>query len=321
MAEARQGTQEQIFRHDRLLGTLVEIRVGTGTGTSVTGVAESVAEAVDRTVVQEMVRLEAVFTAFDDSSELSRWRRGELSAPGRELNEVLIAAHHWMLASDGGFNPQVGILTALWNRAAELGTPPPPKDLAEAALAISTPAYDIVSGIATPRADCSLLNLNAVAKGFIVDRALEAGMQLGPRSLCVNAGGDLAHRGIGDMRVGIENPLRPYDNEPPICVVRLENQAIATSGDARRGFRVGGSWFGHVIDPRTGMPVRRIASVSVIAPTAFEADALTTIAGVMTPDSGVAFVDRTDGVEGLIIDSDGLHYPSDGWGAHVINSR
>lgn len=303
-----------IFRHSGLLGTLIEIRVFGNAGDAAT-------ERVDQIAIAEIERLEQVFSAFDERSTFARWRRGAAAAP-RELAELLAMALDWHNRSNGGFNPMVGELTERWKRAESDGHVPTNQELLEIAERIREPRWTIVNGVPEPIGDCLLMNLHAIAKGYIVDRALDRAVSaLGGDAeswISINAGGDLAHRGAGVLRVGIENPHRPYDNEPPLVSLVLSNAALATSGLARRGFRVGGRWYGHVLDPRSGWPVEAIASISVVGPDAATADVVATAAGVLPPGQAVAFVDELDGVEALIVDADRHHIESDGWSALVI---
>jgi thiamine biosynthesis lipoprotein len=302
---------EQVFSHQGLLGTVVEVRVLAG--------SRQLAEAVDRVVVGEVDRLERVFSVFDETSELCRWRRGETHAMSAEFAQVLSAASEWMDRSGGRFNPLVGELTAMWLQAESDGVTPSQEAAGAAAAMIRAPRFVIEHGSPVMTGDCSALNLNAMAKGFIVDRALDAAASCGAGSVCVNAGGDLAHRGEGTVRAGIENPHRPYDNEPPVTVIEVSNAALATSGDARRGFRVGPDWFGHVIDPRTGWPVDRIASMSVVAPDAMTADVVATVAGVRSPTQAITYLEQLDGVEGLVIDADGQRVATTGWASREVS--
>ncbi len=293
------------FEHQGLLGTVIDVRVGAH--------AESSAALADARIALEIERLERVFSAFDASSELCRWRRGEQAVWSVEFNDLMGRALRWHEVSDGGFNPMAGELSARWNEAVEQGRPPSRAAAAAIAQSIAAPRYTVVDGSPVPTGDCSRLTLNAIAKGYIVDRALEVAAAAEVAWVSVNAGGDLAHRGRRPIQVGIENPHRPYDNEPPVAVIELTNQALATSGDARRGYRVGEQWFGHVIDPRSGWPVEEIASISVVAATAETADALATVAGVMPPAAAAAFLDAFDGAEGLVIDRTGHHNETHGW--------
>lgn len=88
---------------------------------------------------------------------------------------------------------------------------------------------------------------------------------------------------------------------------RSAQRAVATSGRARRGFRIDGRWYSHVIDPRTGWPVDAPASVSVVAPTAEVADVVATVVGVLGPRDGLAVAERLgySGLGCLTIESDG----------------
>ncbi|MEZ5179565.1 MAG: FAD:protein FMN transferase [Acidimicrobiales bacterium] len=138
--------------------------------------------------------------------------------------------------------------------------------------------------------------------------------------LVVDAGGDLLHRGAGALRVGVEDPHRPYDNVAPLAVVEVADRAVATSGRARRWFAVGADRHSRVLD-RTGRPVAHAASATVVAPDATTADVLATVASVLAPGEAVAFVDglAADGIDAarLVVTADGDRHASAGWSALV----
>lgn len=276
-----------VERHEPLMGTTVELRITPKPGRG------RLVRSAARLVVDEIDRLERVFSAFDPSSELCRWRRGELLEPGPELSAALATALEWQIRSNGAFNPSSGVLSDTWRQAEVQGRPPDPQRLAALAASITEPAYRIVDGAPQVTGDCSALNLNAFVKGWIVDRAAGLAMERCELAeIVVNAGGDLLHLGNGSSVVGIENPHRPYDNEPPLTRVRIARCGLATSGSARRGFRVGGRRYGHVLDPRTGNPVDAIASISVVADDAATADVLATVLGVVDPAAAIELADE-----------------------------
>lgn len=296
---------EHVFAHEHLMGTSVEIRVG--------GKGRETAEAIDRNVVSEIERLEQIFSVFEPTSELARWRRGENIRPSRELCVALDAARTWVDRTDGAFNPLVGELSQLWDEAQTQNELPARDLLDRVAAQLRDPRYEARDGIPVLIGDATHLNLNALAKGMIIDLACTRGIESGAESVCVNAGGDLAHLGTGSVRVGIENPHRPYDNEPPLAIVNLANGALATSGNSRRGFQVSGSWYGHVIDPRTGWPANHIASASVIGPDALTADVLATAAVVRTAEEALGSLEAMVGSEALIVTADGSVLRTSGW--------
>lgn len=296
-----------VFRHSGLLGTVIDIRLTAG----------RLAEEIDRLVVAEIERLERVFSAFDPASEFSRWRSGDSATASATFAELMDLALGWQRRSQGGFNPMSGALTARWKQAEAEDCLPTEQQMIEIADRIRAPRFEMVDGRPIAIADCSTMNLHAIAKGYIVDRSIDrASERLADRPgswISVNAGGDLAHRGDGSVRVGIENPHRPYDNEPPLVTVELANAAIATSGSARRGFRVQGKWYGHVFDPRSGWPVESIASISVIGPDAATADVVATAAGVLPTEQALAFVEGIDETEAMIVGNDRERSATSGW--------
>jgi len=264
-------------------------------------------------MVEEIGRLESVFSIFDDDSELSRWRRGG-GAAGPELVEVLGLAAEWRRLTKGAFNPLVGVMTEAWAEAAAAGEPPSTKRLERLVAAIRV---DGAASLLSAEARGSL-DLNAVAKGWIIDRAVERVLDaIAVGCLMVNAGGDVAARG-GAVVVGVEDPARPYDNAAPLVAVRLENRALATSGHSRRGWEIAGFWLSHVIDPRTAMPCSHVASASVIADDLATADVLATALLVLRPGEADSVLDDVGPVAYLIAANDGSTVSSETWDELVV---
>lgn len=295
-------------RHEPLLGTLVELRV--------TAKDDQVAQRGSATIVTEMQRLEQIFSVHRDDSEISRWRVGEIDDISSELNEVLALAHRWHAESHGAFNPASGVLTAVWQHAVTTRIHPTESDLATAAAAIADLPYRVVDGRVERTGDCSSIDLNAIAKGWIADRAAAHAFGTLPlTALTVNAGGDLLQRGDTSMLVGVENPHRPYDNEKPLDKVRIRDAGLATSGSARRPITVGATKHSHVVDPRTGAPVDTIASISVVAGDAVEADVLATVLGVTAGTDLAAALELAEAHAAacLIVTSDRLVYTNERW--------
>jgi thiamine biosynthesis lipoprotein len=147
-----------------------------------------------------------------------------------------------------------------------------------------------------------VLDLNAVAKGLAIDLAARE-LQAYP-DVCVEAGGDLVVRGhnhAGEAwRIGIQHPRA----EGLIAhTLEVTDAAVCTSGDYER--RAGPDLSeGHILDARTRTPVKDLASVTVIAPTAMAADGLSTAAMVLGRERGLDFL-RAQGVRGVLVAPDG----------------
>ena len=153
------------------------------------------------------------------------------------------------------------------------------------------------------------LDLDGIAKGHVIDRALEAARRTpGVEGLMLDIGGDLRVWGRAPSpdgwRVGAADPARLQDNARPAEVLRLSHGALAFSGPGLRG--------PHVIG-RGG--AASLMSAAAFAPTAADADALSTALCAMPPPEGLALVDRLDGFEALVIDAEGRRHASSGWSA------
>lgn len=299
-----------VDRYEPLLGTTVEIRIqlsGADRHDEADGLSESMAA--------EMLRLQTVLSSVDPTSEFRRWTRGEVAAPSDDLAEVLRLAAHWQLRSQGRFSPAVGALSEVWVRAERSGRRPDPEELAAVVAAISEPRWSADEGGIEMLGDASVCTLNALAKGWIADRAARLARGSGVDGIdlvAVNAGGDIAHVGPVSLIVGIEDPFRPVDNLPPFAQIELRDCGLATSGSSRRGFDVGGRRHSHVIDPRSGHPVDHIAAISVIAADCATADVLCTTLGMLQPLEAIAEADALD-AGCLVIDADGRHLSNVGW--------
>jgi thiamine biosynthesis lipoprotein len=272
-------------------------------------------ETVEQLMVAEMRRLVGVFNTYDPASELSRWQAHPGSRASAELSELCEVALNWQRRSEGRFNPAVKLVTQRWREAERTGSLPVPEECAALAERIAEPSFEFVDGRAVFHEGAAPIDLSALAKGFVVDAGVAVAVD-DPRceQVVVNAGGDLSHRGIGELLVAIEDPLRPYDNVDPIGAVLLREQALATSGNARRGFDVAGERFGHLIDPRTGRPGAGPASISVIAPTAVEADVAATALSLMDRETLREFIDGSE-LAVLWVGEDGERWTSETWPA------
>ena len=284
-----------------LLGTNVEVRV-VAEGTTLDAALARAAHA-EAAAVAEMQRLQNVFTVHDPGSELCRWRSGSLDVVSAELAGVLAAARHWWEFSGGAFHPAAGVARRRWLRAEAEQRLPPESELDALAQQLAELPFRVGGTRVERTGDCSGVDLNAIAKGHIVDRGVAAGLQDGVCDVLVNAGGDLRHVGDEVVRVGVEDPDDLGGR--PVAVVALSDGAIATSGSVHRGFRIDGTWYGHVLDPRTARPVTDRPSTTVRATDAITADALATVVGVLAWPEAIPLLQRVAGAAALAVGADG----------------
>jgi thiamine biosynthesis lipoprotein len=131
------------------------------------------------------------------------------------------------------------------------------------------------------------LDLAGIAKGYAVDRAAAILREHGVERGMVNLGGNIyaigSPPGEDGWPVGIRDPR---GGSSVVGSLLLEDQAVATSGNYENYIELEGQIYGHIIDPRTGRPVSRTLSVTVVAPRALDADALSTGLFVLGPGGG-----------------------------------
>ena len=294
-AGAAEGATTEVYP---LLGTHIVIEAWA--------VSRARADQVVEAALDEIARLHAVFTTFDENSPLCRWRSGSTDEAPAELVQVLALAEQWTARSDGAFRPDLG-------RVTEARRGVGPGALLPVVVPPSGPLpYTVRDGIVHRLGDCTGVDLNALVKGWIVDRALDAAAGLGGVSdALVNAGGDLAHRGPGRVSVRVEDPRHPVDNAAGLGVLEIGGAAVATSSNARRGVMSAAGWHGHVLDPRSGQSVQTTASATVLAPDAATADACATIGMVEPPDRALALI--APHAEALLVTASSDQFATVGW--------
>lgn len=242
-ATARAG-EIYVFHHDNVVGTSLEIQVRADSETS--------ARAAESRVLERIDQLTKILSSYEPTSELSRWTAGpevptQISA---ELADVLTECDRWRVATQGAFHPSAEVVCRLWRQCAQEGRVPASAEIDSARQAASAIPWelDATTRIATLKVH-SPLTLDALSKGYVIDRALEAGLQAsaGVTGLLVNIGGDL--RVAGDMlsTVGIADPRDDSETTPPIASVRLKARAMATSGNYQRGVTIGSHTYSHIV--------------------------------------------------------------------------
>ena len=138
-------------------------------------------------------------------------------------------------------------------------------------------------------------------------------MKTGVDAAVVNIGGDLAVRGTLTELIEIADPRADAENNPSIATLAIHNRAVATSGDYRRGFDIGGKHYSHIVDPRTGMPAVDVISSTVTALNAVDAGALATAFSIMKPEESERLAKSIPGVEYLLVKKSGEQVSSSGW--------
>ena len=160
------------------------------------------------------------------------------------------------------------------------------------------------------------IGFGAIGKGYAADATKKLMKSLGVSSGIINASGDLTSWGKKpdgtDWQVGISNPENPAK---VFSWFPVRDAAVATSGNYEKYVTLEGKQYSHIMDPRTGMPVSGIKSVTVFAPNAELADAFATAVFIMGIDTGIDTISQLPGMSCIIVDAENNihHSPNIQW--------
>ncbi len=249
--------------------------------------------------------LEDQLSVFRKHSEIMRINRNALEKPCHvdpELFELLSRCVQWNRATSGAFDITSGPMSKLWGFHNRRGRFPDADEIERVRQSVGSQYLELDAERQTihftrPGIE---LNLGSVGKGYAVDRAAELLDAAGVSAFMIHGGqSSILARGVRDeadestecvpWSVALRHPLRP---ERRLAQWILHDQALGTSGSGQQFFYHRGRRFGHVLDPRTGVPAEGVLSATVLAPTAALADALATTFFVLGVDATCAFCEN-----------------------------
>jgi FAD:protein FMN transferase len=255
---------------------------------------EAASQALD--LVQQLEQLMSVYRENSELSFVNRTAATSSADVEPELFSLLKRARQICELTDGAFDAASGSLVSLWRNCRRLDRIPTDDEIAAALARSGTDCVqfdDSRQTVSFDRAGIEL-NLGAIGKGYAVDRAGEMLTNLGVGDWLVHGGRSSVraagcHAGLDGWPVGLRNPLLP---DKPWATLVLKDAALGTSGTAVQWFRHEGKRYGHILDPRSGWPVETMVSVSVIAPDAALADALSTAFFVLGVENALRCCDN-----------------------------
>ena len=261
-------------------------------------------------IFEDFDHLDRVLSVWHETSEISRLNAAAGESPVAikpEVLEVLQVAQQVSRWTEGKFDVTFGALSGLWKFDHDQDNRiPPRRDVAARLPLVDYTALDIDTGAGTVflRRPGMRVHMGGIGKGFAVDRAVSMLRSHGITDFLVQAGGDLyasGRRGDRPWRAAIRDPR----SEGNFAAMDLHDTTFSTSGDYERFFIEDGRRYHHILDPDTGEPARGSRSVTIVAPRAVIADALSTGVFVMGPDAGMALIEELPDVEGVIVSETG----------------
>jgi thiamine biosynthesis lipoprotein len=310
MLAAAIDIKQQLFKRGLLLmGNHFEISV----------VSDDEAWAQERIdmAVAEIRRIEKVLTTFKDDSETALINNNAGVQPVKVSEEVFRLIERSKRIShitQGAFDISYGSIDKrLWNFDKTMTSLPDPKLAKQMVRLINyrNIILDHEHQTVFLKEKGMRIGFGGIGKGYAAEMAKAVMQNAGVTSGVVNASGDLAawgHQPNGKpWTIGI---VHPDAADMPFSYMSVTNMAVATSGNYEKFVMIDGKKYSHTINPKTGLPVRGIKSVTIISPNAELCDALATPVTTMGVTTGMHLINQLKDIECVIIDDDNKLYTS-----------
>lgn len=267
--------------------------------------------------VDEIKRIEKLLTTFSDDSETNRINRNAGIAPvkvSREVYDIIERSKRISAITQGAFDITYGSIDKrLWNFDQNM-TSLPPASVAKKMVRLinyKNILLDPDEQTVFLREAGMRIGFGGIGKGYAAEMAKAVMKKNGVGSGIVNASGDLTTWGLQPdgtpWTVGI---VHPDQKQYPFSYINISDMAVATSGNYEKFVMLNGKKYSHTIDPRTGLPVKGIKSVTVFSPNAEICDAMATPVTIMGVEHGLHLVNQLSQVECVIIDDNNRLYTS-----------
>ena len=293
------------------MGTTAELKI-------VTSKDPDKAAALAKRVVAE---IESELSAFSAESIVGRLNatagNGEWFEFPYRTYWVFVLSEGAVNISGGAFDPTVGPLMELWGFRGKqkLDRIPTDEEIQDTLQRVGWDKVDIDIKSSQSRVRLTQegmrLDFGAIAKGYAVDAVYSTLMDEGYTNILVNIGGDM--RGNGrKWKIGIRDPKLPLGEGILGTIILTDGLATTTSGSYERFVEIDGKRYSHIIDARTGYLVEGVEQVTVIAITAVDADALSTVLFILGREKGMELLEQWQGVEAMFVE-DGTMYFTPGF--------
>lgn len=300
-------------RVQRLMGNRFEI--------SVVSTDADWANARIEEAIAEISRIERLLTTYSEQSQTNQINANAGIRPVSVDPDVFALVQRSLRLSEltqGAFDITYGSIDKrLWNFDTTMTALPDPQTARRMVRLINyrNVVLDSVNSSVFLKEKGMRIGFGGIGKGYAAEQTKRLLQQLGVESGVVNAAGDLTTWGTQPngqpWTIGIADPNAARNTNPAgraFSYLAISNMAIATSGNYEKYALIDGKRYSHTIDPKTGYPVTGIKSVTIIAPNAELADALTTPVMVMGVGVGLDLINQMSHLAVIIIDdADQVH--------------
>lgn len=267
--------------------------------------------------IREIRRIEALLTTFSDTSETYQINENAGVRPvtvSAETINLIERARKISEVTQGAFDLTYGSVDkSLWNFNTQMTSLPDKKTAKKSVRLINYKNIEIDREHSTVflKEKGMRIGFGGIGKGYAAEMAKAVMQRMGVGSGVVNASGDLTAWGFQPnglpWTIGIVNPNLA---EEVFSYMNISNMAVATSGNYEKFVMIDGKRYSHTIDPKTGLPVSGIKSVTIVSSNAEIADAMATPVTIMGVKAGLHMINQIKEIEAIIVTDDNKLYTS-----------
>ncbi len=293
-----------------VMGSTLEIQVR--------GVNEVKANKAITEAFEEARRIDTLFSTYIDGNPM--WKINNTVADEiiieREIFYVMRRCDKFWKLTNGAFDPTIANLGLLYGFDSDSDNYRIPSE-EEIQKALANSGWKHITlrepNILIKPAGIKI-NFNSCIPGYTADRIANLLSNFGIKEYLINVGGEIFARGK-DWKVGIQHPRKPNEL---LTAIKVDDYGVATSGDYEKYIDSNGKRITHIFNPLTGKPADECESVTVIAPDAMTADALSTALFAMKIEEALKLINSLKNTEAIIVDSSGTIHKSHNFDNYIV---
>lgn len=272
-------------------------------------------------------RYETMFSRTLDTGSLAELNKNKRGTVPEELGELIQYGIDCGDMSDGAFDISIGAVSSLWDFTSDDHKLPDAGALRGAVASIGYKNIyleknaDQTYNVTIP--EDMILDLGALAKGYIADKIKEYLLANGVKSALINLGGNVLCVGSKPGGEGYSVSVRKPFGEASdyLCRLNIADMSVVSSGTYERCFTLDGRLYHHILNPSTGYPYdNELAQVTIISEDSMTGDGLSTVCFTLGLEKGLALIENIDGAEAIFVTDDNTVYYSSGAEQYVTYS-
>lgn len=262
---------------------------------------------------------ENIFSRTMESSELYRVNKEQTADISSELYELISTGLQYCHLSNGAFDITIGSVSSLWDFTADAPRVPDASLIENALRYVDYTQISVTDNedgtYTLNKPEGVILDLGAVAKGYIADRIKDFLEENGVKRAIINLGGNVLCIGkktnSDNFGIGVRKPFA--DNNEILVALSIEDSSVVSSGNYERYFySEDGAFYHHILNPKTGYSYDNdLSDVTILSKDSLNGDCLSTTAFCLGLDEGMKLIESIEGIEAIFVTNEGdIHYSS-----------